>query len=114
MRIESGKLTVQRYVKKRFLHRRVRQAEPLLDKVNAQHRLQGKWWPAGTALGVIRRDKRYQRSPGNDALHLLQELTLAGSLQAQIKVQGWLLHALYFLRLACHQAHKRASYAEFP
>ena len=42
MRVQLGKLAVQRSVKEGFLHRRIRQAAPLLEKVNAQHRLQGK------------------------------------------------------------------------
>ena len=37
--IELGKLAVQRGVKEGFLHRRPRQAAPLLKKVNAQNRL---------------------------------------------------------------------------
>ena len=69
--IELGKLAVQRHVEKGFFHRRVRQAEPLLKEVNAQHRLQGKGRSAVATLGVVRRDKRDQRGPGNKALHLL-------------------------------------------
>ena len=69
--VEPGKLAVQRGVKEGFLHRRVRQAEPLLKEVNAQHRLQGKGRSAVATLGVVRRDKRDQRGPGNKALHLL-------------------------------------------
>ena len=86
----------------------------MLKEVNAQHRLQRKRRAAGTALGVVRRDKRHQRSPGNHALHLRQELALAGLLHTELEVQGGLLHALYFLRLDLHQAHKRVSYAEIP
>lgn len=114
IRIELGKLAVQRHVKEGFLHCRVRQAKPLLEKMNAQHCLQRKGRAAGSTLGVIRRDECDQRSPGNDALHLLQKLALAGFLQAEIEVQGGLLHGLYFLRVDLHHSHKRMSYAEFP
>lgn len=37
--IQPGKLSVQRHVVQRFLHRRIGQAEPLLQEVDAQHRL---------------------------------------------------------------------------
>ena len=112
--IELGKLTVQRHVKEGFLHRRVRQAGPLLKEMRAQHRLQGKGRPAGTTLGVVRRDKRDQRGPESHPLHLLQELAFAGFLHTEREVQGGLLHSLDFLRLDLHQSHKRLSYAEFP
>ena len=42
IRVQLGKLAVQRSVKEGFLHRRIRQAEPLLQKMRAQHRLQDK------------------------------------------------------------------------
>ena len=39
MRVQLDKLAVQRYVKESFFHRRVRQAEPLLQEMRAKHRL---------------------------------------------------------------------------
>ena len=110
---QADKLAVQRHVKERLLHRRVRQAEPLLEKVNAQHRLQRKRRAARAPLGVERRNQRGQRSLGNDALHLLQEFALACFLKAQIEVQGGLFHGLHFLRLDLQHSHRRVSYAEF-
>ena len=82
--------------------------------MRAQHRLQGKGWAIRTTLEVTRRDKRDQRGPGNDVLHLLQELAFAGFLHTELEVQGGLLHGLDFLRLDMHQSHKRLSYAERP
>lgn len=73
--------------------------------MRAQHHLQRKRRPAGAAFWVIQRNQRDQRSSKNDALYLLQESTLVGSLWAQIKVQYGLLQALYFFRLALHQPH---------
>ena len=82
--------------------------------MRAQHRLQRKRRTAGTALGIVRREERYQRGPGNDALQLLDERALAGFLQTELEVQGGLFHGPYFLRLNLQHLHKRVSYAEFP
>ena len=112
--IVLGKLTVQWGVKEGFLHRWVRQAEPLLKEVNAQHRRQRKRRAAGAALGIVRRDKRDQHGAGNHALHLLQEFALARFFHAEIEVQGRLFHSPYFLRLDLHHPHNRLSYTEFP
>ena len=38
-----------------------------------------------------------QRSPGNHLVHLVQEDSLAGVLQANVEVQGGSFHDLYFL-----------------
>ena len=112
--VELGKLAVQRHVKEGFLHRRVRQAAPLLQKMRAQHCLQLKRWPAGAPFGVVRRNERDQRGPGDNALHLRQKLALAGFLHTEIEVQGGLFHALYLPRPdSCH-SYQRRSYAEFP
>ena len=77
--------------KKRLLHRRVRQAEPLLQKMRAQHRLQYKRWPARASLGVIRCDERNQPSPRNDALHLLEKFAFAGLSGVQVQLETCLL-----------------------
>ena len=63
---------------------------------------------------IVRRNERNQRGPGNPALHLRQELALAGFLDVELEVQGGLFHALYFLRLNLHHSHNRMSYADFP
>ena len=82
--------------------------------MDAQHGPKQKRRPAGAAFRVLWCDEFDQCSPQHYLLHLLQELTLVGLLQAQIKVQGSLFYRLYFLRLRLRQAHKRGSYAKFP
>ena len=108
------KLTVQRRVKEGFLHAGVRQGEPLLHEVNAQHGLQRKRWPASLAFRVIRGDEFNQRGPRNDLFHLLQEHLLACFFGVQVEVQAGLFHGLNFLRRVLRQAHRTGSYAEFP
>ena len=57
MRIQPGKLALQRHVKEGFLHRRVCQTKPLLQEIRTQHCFKRKWLSADAPLGVIRSDK---------------------------------------------------------
>ena len=77
---------VRRGVKESFFNRRVRLTAPLPEKVSAQHLLQRKRWAAGMPLVVVRRNQRDQRGLENDALHLLQQLALAGFLHSALEV----------------------------
>jgi hypothetical protein len=63
----------------------------------SQHGLQRKRWPAVPAFGVVRCNEADQLASGNDLFHLLEEPALAGFLALQIKVQGGLFHAMYFI-----------------
>ena len=49
------------------------------------------------AFGVVRCNEADQLGPGNDLLHLLKEVALAGFLAVLTKVQGGLFHAMYFI-----------------
>jgi hypothetical protein len=93
MGIELGKLPVDRGVKEGLFHRQIRQGEPLLHAVDAQHGLQCKGWATVLALGVIRGDELYQCSPGNHPIHLGKQFLLAGLLGTQVQVKAALLHA---------------------
>ena len=93
MGIKACKLPVDRRVKEGFFHRQIRQGEPLLHAVNAQHSFQGKGWAAVLAFGVIRRNDFNQCSPGNHPIHLGQQFLLAGLLGTQVQVKAALLHA---------------------
>lgn len=52
--VQPGKLAVQRHVVQRLLHRRVDQTKPLLQEMDAQHRLHRKRWAAPPCLPVRR------------------------------------------------------------
>ena len=92
MGIELGKLPVDRGVKEGLFHRQIRQGEPLLHAVDAQHGLQCKGWATVLAFGVIRGDELDQRSPGNHQIHLGKQFLLAGLLGTQVQIKAALLH----------------------
>lgn len=96
--IQTHELAEQRHVVQRFLHRRVREVEPLLDEVDAQHGLDGERW--ASALGArgrcMWRDQRHQLCPGHHEVHLIEELALARSFGLALEsvlAQAHLLHA---------------------
>jgi hypothetical protein len=64
--IQPGELAEQRHVVQRLFHGRVREVEPLLHEVNAQHGLHGKRW--ASALGArswcVRRDQGTSSAQG--------------------------------------------------
>ena len=91
-RIELGKLSVHRHIKESLFHGRIRQAEPLLHEVNAQHGLERKGRATVFAFGVIRGNELDQCSPRNHQLHLGKKLVLSGSAGAQVQIKAGLLH----------------------
>jgi len=81
--IETGELAVKRGVVQCLFHRRIRQAEQLLQKVNAQHGLDGKGWTAAfgaRARRCERLDQAHQFSPRNNKANLIEKHTLARAL----------------------------------
>lgn len=66
----------------RLLHGQIRQGEPLLQAVDAQHGLGGKGWAPALwpRLGTVRLDERDKLGPGHHLVHLLQQHLLAGDL----------------------------------
>jgi hypothetical protein len=62
-------------VDQHLLHQRIRQREPLLQQVNAQHHLQRKRRPAslGRWLVVNRTDQCMEVIPGDRRFHLVEE-----------------------------------------
>ena len=92
MCIKTCKLPVDRGVKEGLFHCQIRQGEPLLHAVNAQHSFQGKGWAAVLAFGVIRRNDFNQCSPGNHPIHLGQQFLFAGLPGAQAQIKAALLH----------------------
>ncbi|CAJ0717697.1 hypothetical protein LMG8323_03672 [Ralstonia mannitolilytica] len=87
--VQTNKARQQRRVVQGFLHRRVRQTKPLLQKMNPQQLLYRKGWPPtlGTRLRRIRLDECDQLCPRHHTVHLLQKRTLAGALGAQLKAR---------------------------
>ena len=90
--IELGKVSVQGRVKQGFLHPQIRPLEPLLQEVQAQHRLQLKGRTPVPALGVVRGNQLHQVLPGHDLLHLFEEGLFAGLARAQVQGEAGLLH----------------------
>lgn len=103
--LKLGELAVQRRVEERLFHAGVRQGEPLLHEVNAQHGQQRKGWPASFSFWVVRRNERYQITPRHYSFHLLQELAFTGFLHTEIEVQSNLFHATYFIAIAGFTQH---------
>ena len=89
---QLDKLALDRGVEEGLFHAGVREAEPLLQEVGAQHGARREQRAAGAAFGVVRGDEVDQRSPRNDLLHLGKELALAGLFRRQIKAEVSLLH----------------------
>src|SRR5690606_11573078 len=73
----------------------VGQIEPVLEKINTQHALNPDRSAAGTlGIRIERFDGLGELFPGNNALHVLQKLFLAGLLAELLKAigEGLLLH----------------------
>jgi hypothetical protein len=94
---ELGKFPVQRHIKERVFHARVRQGEPLLQKVRAQHGRQREGGTPLLAFGAVRRDQIDQRLPWDNFVHLFQELALAGFIHAQAQIKANLFHGSMML-----------------
>jgi hypothetical protein len=78
--IEVGELAVKRRVMQGLFHRRIRQAEPLLQKVDAQHGLYCKGRAATFGARARRCERLYQThqfSPRNNKANLIEKHTLA-------------------------------------
>jgi len=71
---------------------RVRQAEPLLHEVHAQHGLQRKGRATVAPFAAVRGDELDQGSPRNHTFHLLQKYLLAGLTRTQAQVMAVLFH----------------------
>ncbi len=75
--IDADELAQRTGVVEGLFGSRIRQVEPVLDEVDAQHALGADVAPAGTLrIGVERFDDFSQFPPGNSALHFLKELLL--------------------------------------
>jgi hypothetical protein len=95
--VQSGKLTEHRRVVQRLFHGRVRQVEPLLQKVDAQHCFHRKRWTPtfGTTRRRVWRNQAHKLSPRHDQVHLVEELALARSLGLAFKSSGAQAHLLH-------------------
>lgn len=82
----------------RFFRRRIRQVEPLLDEVDAQHALHPYRPPAISRLGVNRFDQRHQFFPRHHLLHLRQkQLPARGFVKPVKRPCGKLVWRISFL-----------------
>ncbi len=107
-----GKLAIQGNIVQCFFHGRVRQPEPLLQKVDSQHGGDCKRWASRLASRRVRLNQSYQRSPRHDQIHFIEKLTLARSLGDQLKSgrgKAFLFHRqLTFVQVT------RLTYADLP
>ena len=71
--IDADKTAHRRRIIERLLYRRVRQIEPLLQEVDAQHPLDPNRRAAIARLGIDRLDQPAQRRPRNHPPHLGQK-----------------------------------------
>jgi hypothetical protein len=68
--IDADEAAHRRRIVQRLLHRRVRQIEPLLQEIEAQHPLDPDRRPAIARLRIEWLDQRAQRGPRHHPLHL--------------------------------------------
>ncbi len=87
-RIEVGKLAVQRNVMQGLFHSRVGVSKELLQQMNAQHHLSGKWRAPRLASRCMRRNQGQQLRPRYDQIHLVQKFTLARGLSHKFESGG--------------------------
>jgi len=84
-KIDLRELAHQRRVIQCLFYRRVREAEPLLKKVDTQHVLDAQWTAPIASFGVVRFHQQTQRTPWNDLLHLFQKCRTPGLLAVPLK-----------------------------
>ncbi len=89
---QPRELPIQRHVVQRLFHRHVRQPEPLLQKVDAQHRFDWKRLPTRRLDRRMRRYQRQKRLPRHHTFHLIQKYLLARASVAQVQAKVALFH----------------------
>ncbi len=78
-RIQLGKLAVQRDVMQGLFHGRVGIRKVLLQQMNAQHHLSGKWRAPRLASSCMRRNQGQQLRARNRQVYLFQGFALASA-----------------------------------
>jgi len=114
---QPGEVPEQRHIVQRVFHRRVRQVEPLLHEVNAQHRLHWKRRSATAAFGHERRNQRHQLRPRHYTFHVTEKLAAPRAFGRVGQAQALLLHGMDRLsqsRVPQARAQQRAIYADHP
>ena len=96
----------------RLFRRGVGQVEPVLQQVQPQHPLQADRWPAVASSWVERFNDRAHLTPGNDLVHLSQELRAASLLAVFVEAcarQGELPHLSQLCRCGCSPIDRRVA-----
>src|SRR5664279_951029 len=83
--IDVHKLPHHDRVVQRLFQPRVRQVEPLLEKVHSQHPLQPYRGPPVAGLWIVRFDQRTQLTPRHNLFHFLQKQSAPGLLGVPLK-----------------------------
>src|SRR5437773_9983648 len=71
--INAHKLPHRQRVVQRFLRRRIRKVEPLLQEIDPQHPFQPNWRPSARAFAVYRLNQRAQLLPWHYPIHLREK-----------------------------------------
>jgi hypothetical protein len=86
-KINARKGTQRRRSIKHFFRRRIREIEPVLQKMNAQPPLQRKRRAAIAGHRIMRLDQRTQTLPGYDRIHPRQKRSPAGRLRLALETR---------------------------
>jgi hypothetical protein len=84
-RVETSELAVKEYIVQGFFNGRLAQPEPLLNEVDAQHRLHRKRRTTCLASRRMRLHQRHQIRPRHHQVHLIKKFALARALGRQHK-----------------------------
>ena len=110
--VQPCKFAVQRRVMQGFFHGRVRQTEPLLHEVNAQHGQYRKGRASCLAGRRMRLNQRNLLGPRHNQVHLVEKFALACSLRCEFK-SGCKAH-LFHVSTVSDLAYSRLTYADLP
>ena len=91
---DPHEVTVEAGLEQSLFGSKVRQTEPLLQTMNAQHHCQIKWRASRLGDRCVWRDQRQQITPRHDLLHRIEQDLLARSARTQIEAKVFLFHAI--------------------
>ena len=91
---DASEVAVEAGLEQGFFGPQVRQAQPLLKAVNAQHQCKVKWRASRLVHRCVRRYERQQIAPRHDLVHFFEQNLLARASGAEIESEVCLFHAV--------------------